>query len=166
MSLCQCLKLEQKSYVEICKLRKIANILPVSMLDWVLLVLVPFLSLSCPHQYQSSHNFGGDCRFFPPFSWLGKGLIKCPPETIWQTIVNPYTRYIHDEMLKDVSIISDLGNGMKLSMCSTTWCTYLYIWDCFYYLPSRSILFDLYLWGGRKHSWKPACFHILSFIPI
>lgn len=47
-------------------------------------------------------------------SWLGKGLIKATPEALWQTIVNPYTRYIHDEMLKDVSVISDLGNGMKL----------------------------------------------------
>lgn len=33
-------------------------------------------------------------------SWLGKGLIKSDPDTVWEVLTNPYSRYIHDELLK------------------------------------------------------------------
>ncbi|KAF6036331.1 hypothetical protein EB796_005355 [Bugula neritina] len=50
----------------------------------------------------------------PYQSWLGKGLIKATPEKVWQTIINPYSRHIYDDMLKELTLINDLGDGMKL----------------------------------------------------
>jgi len=41
-------------------------------------------------------------------------LIKATPEKVWQTIINPYSRHIYDDMLKELTLINDLGDGMKL----------------------------------------------------
>lgn len=33
-------------------------------------------------------------------SYLGKGVIQCPPKNVFEVIKNPRTRFAYDEMLK------------------------------------------------------------------
>ncbi|XP_067940913.1 uncharacterized protein [Watersipora subatra] len=47
-------------------------------------------------------------------SWIGRGMIKESPEVVRQAVANPYSRYIYDEMLKDLTILSNLDDGLKL----------------------------------------------------
>lgn len=75
-------------------------------------------------------------------SWLGKGLIKETPDTVWEAIVNPYTRCIHDDMLKEVTVISDLGNGMKL--CES------YVQSGNLRLSIRFVIIRMAFWEIRK----------------
>lgn len=38
--------------------------------------------------------------FFFLFSFLGKGMIKAKPPTVWQAVRNHMTRHVYDKMLK------------------------------------------------------------------
>ncbi|XP_064622174.1 uncharacterized protein LOC135484530 isoform X2 [Lineus longissimus] len=51
---------------------------------------------------------------FPLHCYLGKGLIKATPRTVWAAVRNPRTRFTYDEGLKKVDVIHDFGNGLKI----------------------------------------------------
>ncbi|XP_074660848.1 uncharacterized protein LOC141913267 [Tubulanus polymorphus] len=50
----------------------------------------------------------------PQHSYIGKGLIKTSPKTVWDAIRNPRTRFTYDDSLKKVNILHDFKNGMKI----------------------------------------------------
>ncbi|ELU12867.1 hypothetical protein CAPTEDRAFT_198663 [Capitella teleta] len=50
----------------------------------------------------------------PVFSYLGKGIIDCHPQKVFEKLQNPHTRFTYDEQLKKTEVLQDLGNGLKI----------------------------------------------------
>ncbi|XP_033110495.1 uncharacterized protein LOC117111641 isoform X3 [Anneissia japonica] len=48
------------------------------------------------------------------YSFLGKGLIRASPESVFKAVKNPRTRFIYDNMLKKMNIVRDLGNDLLI----------------------------------------------------
>lgn len=46
--------------------------------------------------------------------FMGRGVIKASPRTVWEAVKNPLSRYIYDNMLKKISIIEHVEEGLKV----------------------------------------------------
>ncbi|CAH1791273.1 unnamed protein product [Owenia fusiformis] len=53
----------------------------------------------------------------PKQSYLGKGIVPVTPQILFDTIRNPRTRFTYDDMLKQLDVIHDFGNGLKILYC-------------------------------------------------
>lgn len=41
---------------------------------------------------------------------MGRGVIKAPPQTVWEAVKNPLSRYIYDSMLKVIFLVKYSGS--------------------------------------------------------
>ncbi|XP_067031980.1 kinesin-like protein KIF16B [Acropora muricata] len=46
--------------------------------------------------------------------FMGRGVIKAPPQTVWEAVKNPLSRYIYDSMLKKINIVEHVEEGLKV----------------------------------------------------
>ncbi|KAK2550750.1 Kinesin-like protein KIF16B [Acropora cervicornis] len=46
--------------------------------------------------------------------FMGRGVIKAPPQTVWEAVKNPLSRYIYDSMLKKINIVEHVEEGLKI----------------------------------------------------
>lgn len=47
-------------------------------------------------------------------SFLGKGIIKVKPTTVWQAIRNHMTRHVYDKMLKKIQVVKQIDDQSKI----------------------------------------------------
>ncbi|XP_067681261.1 uncharacterized protein [Haliotis asinina] len=47
-------------------------------------------------------------------SYLGKGLVEAPPQTVWEALKNPRTRFTYDESLKKVDILQTISENLRI----------------------------------------------------
>ncbi|KAL5008090.1 hypothetical protein ScPMuIL_013671 [Solemya velum] len=50
-------------------------------------------------------------------SYLGKGVINTSPDQVWNTIRNPQSRFMYDESIKKLSILSNMSSSLKTVHC-------------------------------------------------
>ncbi|XP_046369980.2 uncharacterized protein LOC124144554 isoform X1 [Haliotis rufescens] len=47
-------------------------------------------------------------------SYLGKGVVEAPPQTVWEALRNPRTRFTYDESLKKVDILQTISENLRI----------------------------------------------------
>ncbi|XP_048585705.1 kinesin-like protein KIF16B isoform X2 [Nematostella vectensis] len=48
------------------------------------------------------------------YCFMGRGIIETSPRTVWEAVRNPLSRYIYDNMLKKISIVEHVEEGLKV----------------------------------------------------
>ncbi|KXJ24780.1 kinesin-like protein KIF16B [Exaiptasia diaphana] len=48
------------------------------------------------------------------YCFMGRGIIEASPMTVWEAVRNPLSRYIYDNMLKKISIVEHVEDGLKV----------------------------------------------------
>ena len=48
------------------------------------------------------------------YGFMGMGLIKHHPLRVFEVLRNPQNRFVYDNMVKDISVLKDFGNGMYI----------------------------------------------------
>ncbi|KAL9954917.1 hypothetical protein ACROYT_G042503 [Oculina patagonica] len=46
--------------------------------------------------------------------FMGRGVIEASPQTVWEAVKNPLSRYIYDNMLKKINIVEHVEEGLKV----------------------------------------------------
>ncbi|GIY94314.1 START domain-containing protein [Caerostris extrusa] len=54
------------------------------------------------------------CLLSRVFFYLCKGIIPSPVHIVWKTLCNPVTRFMYDDTVKKITVLSEYPNGQKL----------------------------------------------------
>lgn len=83
--------------------------------------------------------------------FLGRGIINVEPQTVWEAVKNPLSRYIYDNMLKKINIVEHVEEGLKVvyMLHETSQCFMTHSRD-FCYVTKERIESDKYVHASQS----------------
>ncbi|XP_022810488.1 kinesin-like protein KIF16B [Stylophora pistillata] len=83
--------------------------------------------------------------------FMGRGVISAPPQTVWEAVKNPLSRYIYDNMLKKINIVEHVEEGLKIvyMLHETSQCFMTHSRD-FCYLSKERVEGDKYVLASQS----------------